>query len=259
MIETSPPRPFFEITGFRFRFTSLIALIAAGLLMEGGLRLGRVPATYLYQHGPESWDGRVWIYVGLAILFQALVGLIGIGVMKLILPRAEAHLRWPPGRSYTRLALILGVAIGVIMLFADYWPEMLAGGVLDATFPVNPVDSAGWLGALAITGLAEETIFRGLMVGALVIFMPGRVRAGDFDIPLAGVAVALLFGAAHWQSFIHDPLHTALAQQIYAFAWGLIYVWLMERSRSLLAPIIAHGAGNFTEIGLVMLWTVSVT
>jgi membrane protease YdiL (CAAX protease family) len=31
------------------------------------------------------------------------------------------------------------------------------------------------------------------------------------------------------------------AQQLYAFAFGIVYAWLMERSRSLLAPMIAHG------------------
>jgi membrane protease YdiL (CAAX protease family) len=81
----------------------------------------------------------------------------------------------------------------------------------------------------------------------------GRVRAGGFDVPIAGVVVALLFGVAHWQAFVVDPLHMAIAQQSYAFVWGLTYVWLMERSKSLLAPIIAHGTGNALEVGLVML------
>jgi membrane protease YdiL (CAAX protease family) len=64
----------------------------------------------------------------------------------------------------------------------------------------------------------------------------------------------LLFGAAHWRTFVVDPFHTAVAQQLYAFAWGLAYVWLMERSRSLVAPIIAHGTGNFVEVGLIILF-----
>ena len=115
------------------------------------------------------------------------------------------------------------------------------------------LDAAGWLMAMLTTGLAEETIFRGLLIGMLVILVPGRLRIGRFDIPVAAVIVALLFGLAHWKSFQMDPFHLAAAQQLYAFTWGLIYAWLMERSRSLLAPVVAHGLGNAVEVGIVML------
>lgn len=64
--------------------------------------------------------------------------------------------------------------------------------------------------------------------------------------------VALLFGVAHHETFLNDPLHLAIAQQLYAFVWGLAYVWLMERSKSLVAPIVAHGIGNVTEVSLIM-------
>jgi membrane protease YdiL (CAAX protease family) len=259
MNQAAADRPFFEISGLRFRmWPSAVAIVAAGLLMEGMLRLGRMPAKWLYQHGPAAWDERIWIYVGLAILFQALLGLIGIAIMHRALPQADSHLRWPPGRSDAGLALALGVGMGLVMLIADYWPQLFTGAALDSAYPVDPIDSTGWLVAMGITGLAEETIFRGLMVGALVVFVGGRVRAGSFDVPIAGVVVALLFGIAHWKAFVVDPLHMAIAQQSYAFAWGLIYVWLMERSRSLLAPIIAHGAGNAVEVGLVMLLSLAM-
>src|SRR3546814_5922138 len=98
------------------------------------------------------------------------------------------------------------------------------------------------------TGLAEETIFRGLLVGMLAVLVPGRLRIGSLDLPVAAYIVALMFGLAHWKSFTVDPFYQAMAQQIYAFVWGLIYVWLMERSRSLFAPMVAHGMGNFTEV-----------
>lgn len=254
MTDTDAPRPAFEITDFRFRPSMILIVIAAGVLMEAMLRLGRMPAKWLYLNGPESWDGRIWIYVGLAILCQALVGLIGILIMKRVLPQADAHLRWPPGRSYIGLAIALGVAMGLIMLIADYGPLILSGAEMPVNYPAsNALDVAGWLGAMGITGLAEETIFRGLMVGALLVLIPGCVRLWNIDLPLAGVIVALLFCAAHWKSFVVDPLPMAIAQQSYAFVWGLVYVWLMERSRSLVAPIVAHGLGNATEVGLVIL------
>ena len=258
MHEAVATRRFFEISGTRSRLVpAIVAIVVAGLLMEGMLRLGRVPARWLYENGPASWDDRAWIYVGLAILFQAVLGLIGIGVMKTVLPRADAHLRWPPGRTLAGLGFVIGIGMGLVMLVTDYWPQLLLGEPFDTPYATNPVDATGWLVSMAITGLAEETIFRGLLVGGLVLFVTGRVRAGRFDVSLAGVLVALLFCVAHWRTFIVDPLHMAVAQQSYAFAWGLVYVWLMERSKSLLAPIIAHGTGNALEVGLVMLLSVA--
>ena len=46
-----------------------------------------------------------------------------------------------------------------------------------------------------------------------------------------------------------------MVQQLCAFVFGLAYVWLMERSRSLLAPMIAHGVGDMLEVAAVMVLT----
>lgn len=227
----------------------------AGALMQGILFVGREAARWVYRNGPAAFEGHPSIFLLLAIAFQALLGLVGILVMKRTLPAADAHLRWPPGRTYVGWAALIGIAMGLIMLVADYWPELLRRAPLNESYTKHPLDAVWFLVGMLSTGLAEETIFRGLLVGMLVVLTPGRIRVGRIDLPVAGVIVAVLFGLAHWESFVVDPLHAALAQQAYAFIWGLTYVWLMERSRSLLAPIVAHGAGNFVEVALVMMLT----
>jgi len=247
---SQPDRPFAELTGFRFR---LWPLLLAALLMVALLEAGRGAARWTYSQGQVLWGEHVSIFLNLAVLFQAALGLAGILIMRRLLPQADDHLRWPPGKSYVGLALAIGAGMGLVMLVADYWPELLARTPLNDSYTVTAFDAGGFLFAMAITGLAEETIFRGLLVGLLVVLVPGRLRIGRLDLPVAGYAVALMFGLAHWQTFTVDPLHLAIAQQIYAFAWGLAYVWLMERSRSLLAPMVAHGMGNFTEVAIVML------
>lgn len=239
----------FELYGFRFR---LWPIIVAGLLMEPLLRLGREPARWIWHHGPAEWAGRPWIFVALAIILQALVGLVAIMLMRRFLPKADAHLRFPAnGRTMIRTAVLFGISMALVMLVADYWPQMISR-TAPTDYPLNPVDSAGWIFAMAITGFAEEPIFRGLMVGALAVLVPGRLRIGKLDLPIAAYIVALLFGLAHWQNFVVRPFYMAAAQQIYAFAWGLLYAWLMERSRSLVAPIITHGLSDAVEVGLVM-------
>ena len=248
----STPRPFFQITGFTAGpARTILALILAAVVMQACLVPARELARWVFRSGGEGWTEHVGLFVFVAIMLQGLAGLIGILIMRKVLPGSDGHVRWPPGRSYIGLAAVIGVIMGLVMLVADYWPELLAG-TAPGDYPLQPVLAAEWLWAMITTGLGEETIFRGLLVGLLVVLTPGRIRMGAFEIPVAGVFVALLFGLAHYDSFIHNPLHLAVAQQIYAFVWGLTYVWLMERSRSLVAPIVAHGVGNFVEVAAVM-------
>lgn len=247
---TDRSRPFIELYDFRFR---LWPILLAAVLMQALLVAGRESARWLYREGAVLWDGHVSVFLLLAIVFQAALGFAGIAAMRRVLPQADANLRWPPGRSYVGLAVLIGVAMGLIMLVADYWPALAARTPPDQSYSTSTFDIVGYLVAMLITGLAEETIFRGLLVGMLVVLVPGRLRIGRLDLPVAAYLVSLMFGLAHYQSFMVDPFHQALAQQLYAFVWGLIYVWLMERSRSLLAPIVAHGLGNFTEVGIVIL------
>ena len=260
MTDTSAPRPFFEIRDLSLRpVPALLGILATPVIMQAVLLAGREPARWLWKQGPEDWAARSWIFIALALLLQAVVGLAAIGAFKLAFPKLDAHLRWPQkGRSLAGLALLIGIGMGVIMLVGDFWSQLLSRTPID-DFPVDPIDSPGWLFAMSITGLAEETIFRGLIVGLLVLAIPGRVRIGPVDLPLAAYIASLLFGLAHYDTFFNSPLHLAIAQQIYAFIWGLVYVWLMEKSDSLLAPTIAHGAGNAVEVGLAMAFTATLT
>ena len=248
----SATRPFFQITGFTAGpVRTVLSLLLAAVVMQVCLVPAREAARWIFRNGGDGWSDHVGLFVFVAIMLQGLAGLIGIGVMRKVLPGADAHVRWPPGRSYVGLAAMIGVGMGLIMLAADYWPQLLAGEA-PGDYPLQPGLAAEWLLAMVTTGFGEETIFRGLLVGMLVVLTPGRVRAGRFEIPVAGVLVALLFGVAHYDSFLHGPLNIAIAQQLYAFVWGLTYVWLMERSKSLVAPIVAHGVGNFVEVAAVM-------
>lgn len=243
-------RSFFAITGLRLR---VWPIVVAAIVMQILLVPARWVAQQIFVHGPASWASHVGMYVFVAIVLQALCGLFGIAVLRRVLPRADAHLRWPAGPSLVGASIAIGVAMGLVMFVADYWPDM-RDGTPPRDYPLDPGIAAGWLLAMITTGLAEETIFRGLLVGMLAVLVPGRVRAGGFEIPVAGVLVAALFGLAHYGSFFTAPLAMAIAQQVYAFVWGLVYVWLMERSDSLLAPIVAHGLGNFVEVALALVW-----
>ncbi|HEY9029576.1 MAG TPA: CPBP family intramembrane glutamic endopeptidase [Burkholderiaceae bacterium] len=243
-------RPFLATTGVRLR---LWPVLLAGALMQAVLWPARELARLVAHHEATFFNAHVWAFVALAMVLQAAAGLACIAVMRRVLPQAPTHLRWPArGRSLVGLALAIGVAMGVLMLAADWWPRLAAHRAPDADYGKSAGDIVGWLAVMAASGLCEEPIFRGLLVGLLTALVPGRVRVGRVELPLAGVLVALLFGAAHYETFFVDPLPLAIAQQLYAFVFGLVYVWLMERSRSLLAPVVAHGVGDAVEVGAVL-------
>lgn len=246
----SPRRPFLEVMDFKFHpWSTLWPIALAAALMQGILVPTREAARWIYKSNLDLFHHQVWAFAMMAMLFQAAVGVVGILVMQKVLPRSDGHLRWPPGRPYLMPAVGIGVAMALIMLVADYWPELLSHTAPKANYPGSPL---GWLGAMMLAGVNEEPIFRGLLVGMLVVLVPGRVRIGRLDLPVAAYIVAALFGLAHYDSFLHQPLHLAIAQQLYAFAFGLTYVWLMERSRSLLAPALAHGLSDAVEVGIVI-------
>lgn len=240
-------RPVVELQGVHIR---IWPILLAALLMESILLAGRESARALLRLGGLDHG---WMFMASALFGQALFGYAGILVMRRVLPEADDHVRWPRAKSYALAATLIGVAMGVAMLFADYWPDLLADHAPRAHYDITLGPAIAMVLALACTGFAEETIFRGLLTGMLVVLVPGRLRIGRVDLPLAAYIVALIFGIAHWESFVHRPLHLAVAQQVYAFAFALIYTWLMERSDSLVAPIIAHGVSNAVEVSLVMI------
>jgi membrane protease YdiL (CAAX protease family) len=246
---TLPRHPFLGSSGVRWR---LWPVLLAAVLMQAVLWPARELARWVAHQQSAFFDGHVWAFVGLAMSLQTLACVVAIAVMRRLLPQAPTYLRWPArGRSLAWLGLAIGVGMGLLMLVADYWPQ-LAIHRAPSGYDTSPAGAAGWIVVMACSGLYEEPIFRGLLVGLLTALVPGRVRVGRVDLPLAGVLVAVLFGLAHYESFLVDPLPLAIAQQLYAFAFGLIYVWLMERSRSLLAPVIAHGVGDAIEVAAVI-------
>ena len=63
----------------------------------------------------------------------------------------------------------------------------------------------------------------------------------------AGVIVALLFALLHAPNFALRSWPIALGQQIYAFALGVLYAYWLEKSKSIVAPIIGHNVSDVVE------------
>ncbi|HZU50407.1 MAG TPA: CPBP family intramembrane glutamic endopeptidase [Sphingomicrobium sp.] len=199
-------------------------------------------------HGPTL----PWLYMQHG--FQLLLALIVIFIMKRFLD-VDFGLHLPRGKTYLWPAIAWGAAFGILMTLVDYAPELLAAAKPKIGYPLTSPNVAGWLFFEgAYVGPTEEIPFRSLLVTYLAATMPGRLRLGRFEMNWAGVFVALIFALLHATNFDVRAWPLALGQQIYAFALGVLYAYWLEKSGSVLAPMVGHNASDVVEYLILFTW-----
>jgi hypothetical protein len=199
-------------------------------------------------HGPTL----PWLYMQHG--FQLLIALFVIAVLKLLVP-ADYGLHLPRGKTYVLPAILWGVFFGVLMTVVDYAPHLITHTKPDPGFPLTPSNVWGWLFFEGVyVGPTEEIPFRALLVTYLATTMPGKLRLGRFDMNWAGVIVALIFALLHAANFSSRAWPEALGQQFYAFALGVLYAYWLEKSKSVVAPIIGHNVGDVVEYIILFVW-----
>lgn len=106
------------------------------------------------------------------------------------------------------------------------------------------------------TGLSEEVLFRGLIMGLLLLYWPGEFKTGVFRISYAAIISTLLFSLAHiginYKSLTVENID--IVQLLFTTGLGLFYAIMRERSGSLLGLVIAHGVsdGTITVVQLLL-------
>lgn len=101
-----------------------------------------------------------------------------------------------------------------------------------------PQDVGTWLNPILTAPLAEEILFRG------VIFQGLRTGSGFLRSALNSSLLFALVHVPYWILSGSQPglaLPTNLAG---VFILGVVFCWLLERSRSLWAPIVYHVLNN---------------
>lgn len=242
----------FSISDLRVRFWPILGTIALGFLTL-------LPGGFAYDWtrrlaGAERSAAMPWILLyahHLAQLLAALLLIAWLGKGRF----REYGLRWPAGKSYVPAAIAWGMFFGVLMTVVDHLPQILAHKA-PGNLPLTPINLAGWLSFEGLfVGISEEIPFRGLLQTFLMRRVSGRIRFLKSDMHIAGVILALLFALAHVSSFWQQPFWSALGQQVYAFALGILYAYWYEKSGSLLASIIGHNVGDVVEYALMFLMT----
>lgn len=239
----------------RFRLKPLPILITTALAVVvpfGAAYIALLCSRFLATPSPRG-PVLQWLYV--QHTFQLVLALIVIAFLKRRLVPADYGLHWPRGRTYIWPALLWGVFFGVLMTVVDYAPQLLTHTRPDPGFPLTRGNIWGWSFFEGVyVGPTEEIPFRALLVTYLAASMPGKLRLGRFRMDWAGIIVAVIFALLHATSFATRHWVEALGQQCYAFALGVLYAYWLEKSKSIVAPIVGHNVGDLVEYLLLFAW-----
>jgi membrane protease YdiL (CAAX protease family) len=187
---------------------------------------------------PGDWD--IIFNIGFAVVIVAITAVSGTTTDELGLRRTDTRsgLIWG-GAACVAISTVIVVAALIApdaSFFADDRADVSVGALLVKVLIVIPL----------ATVILEELAFRGLL---LALF--GRITSTGWAV----VAVSALFGVWHipgaWSS---SPLGIA-ATVIATAAAGVVFCWLRLRSRSLIAPALAHMATN--SVAFTVAWFVA--
>jgi hypothetical protein len=237
---------------FRLKLVPLVVMTALGFALP---YIAAYAAFFSakYFHTPSPTGPTLpWLYIHHA--FQLGVALIAIVIVKRFVP-ADYGLHAPHGKTYIGAAIAWGVFFGIAMTLVDYAPELIAHTKPMLGYPLTAANVSGWLFFEGVyVGPTEEIPFRALLVTYLAATMPGKLRLGRFDMNWAGIIVALVFALLHASNFATRAWPLALGQQLYAFALGVLYAYWLEKSRSVVAPIIGHNVSDVVEYAILFAW-----
>ncbi len=197
--------------------------------------------------------------LGHLFIHHALQALMALGVIGLWARNGTADfgLRWPARPSDVGPAIGWSLLAAALFTLLRYAPNLLAQAPPQPNHPAGASSFLGWtLFEGGYVGPTEEILFRSLVIGILSGAGLGALRLGRLELSGATILAALLFGAAHYAGAA--PSWQTAFQVTYAVFLGLIYGYWFERSRSLLAPALAHNAtdlmATWVSFGLAVVW-----
>jgi membrane protease YdiL (CAAX protease family) len=241
--------------------TAAESLIAAGQTWAGVIIHTALLVTLLIQ-AAASDDGRLPLALMLAPLIRLLSLLLPMSNLPMIYRYAAVSI--PLFLAAFSVARLSGYGFREISLRPGWWHSQFFIALLGLPMGVTeyfilrprPLVPDFRLADLVVpalvlivsTGFLEELIFRGIIQKAAADLM-GRSRAVLF--------VAFLFAAMH-------ITHRSWPDEIFVFLVGLVFSWIVFRTRSLTGVTMAHGINNIIlylvlpffplTLGQVWLW-----
>ncbi len=238
-------------TPFHFR---PVPILVAVMLMFGLPYIAQeiVDTSRHYSHLVPGFANKLgWLTAQHTVLL--ILGWSSILIARRFLP-ADYGLDLQSERSYVAVAVLWGIIFGVLLTLVDAAPGLLAHTApkIDPSMTHN---IAGWVLYNGLyVGPTEEVPFRALIVTYLAVTMPGSWRLGRYTMNAAGVVAAVIY--AFWAAgFLTVPLLVAVGQFVCQFLLGVLYAYWLEKSKSVIGPIIGHNTSSLVEY-VLMLWLI---
>jgi membrane protease YdiL (CAAX protease family) len=179
-------------------------------------------------HMHYNWTGKL---IDIAVMVTIMLVLVASGAFK----RTDFAftLKQAPGTRRGLLLVVLPfliiVALLAATLFGNPKPPSTETVLFEATLP----------------GLAEELVWRGLLLALFDRMFAGRVTILGAALGYSAIATSLVFGFVHSVQFDSKlVLHTAFDNGAFAAVTGLVLVWIRARTKSLVFPVLTHNATN---------------
>lgn len=199
---------------------------------------------------PGFADTPRWLYAQHTVWLVLSVVAIAIAVW--VVP-ADYGLHGPDEKSYVLPAIIGGAIFGVLLAVIDYAPYIIAHTAPKLGYAIGSGKMLGWLGFNGLyAGVTEEVPHRALIVSYLAATMPGKWHIGRHTMNGGGVVAAAIW-AFYMAGFLAVPIVTALFLFLVQFAFGVLLAYWLEKSKSVLAPIVGHNVSGATEYALMLL------
>ena len=175
-------------------------------------------------------------------LYSALQELVGVTVAVILLKRTgRARLLRQRGSGFFN-GLLVGMYPLVFIGYTTFASLMLNRP--DDT-PLQPIGRIiTFMLSMAMVGVAEEFIFRGVIAETLLEHF-GTSRAGVWKACLLS---GLLFGAAHLTNILGSAVFGVLMQCVFAAALGTLFAAVYFRTGNIWVTVFLHGAMDIASM-----------
>jgi membrane protease YdiL (CAAX protease family) len=155
--------------------------------------------------------------------------------------KCRGEVSWLARGSFDRISVLLILGIIVISGVALIGWTILLSPILSTMPRVHPgLLILGGFGFALSNALVEELIFRGILWDGLRSLLTSTAAVI--------IIQSALFGILHWKGFPSGVVGVSLV-----FIWGILLGIIRQRTRGLLAPILAHIGADLTIFGILLM------